>query len=114
LRIADCGLRIVEDQARREERARTGRPVAAIPRPRRDATTRTIRRQLFTSLATSGMAVVRAWTRTAHVLTERRIKTTRGKSSRTTTDEARRMPRENSRNFPHWPSRSPAPGYGFG
>ena len=52
--------------------------------PRRDAATRTIRRQAFTSLTASGVSPARAWTRTAHVPSDSRINTTRGKESRRT------------------------------
>ena len=78
--------------------------------PRRDATTRTIRRQLFTSVTTSGMAVVRAWTRTAQVPRESRINTARGtESRRTDTAEASRMPREIPHNAPICDRATPGP-----
>jgi len=55
-----------------------------VTRSRRDAATRTIRRQAFTSLTASGVSPARAWTRTAHVPSDSRINTTRGKESRRT------------------------------
>ena len=82
-------------QVRREERARTGSLAAVMPRPRREAATRTSLRQLLTSVARSGIATARAWTRAKHVVMERKIRTARGSSSRTVAAEASPVPCEN-------------------
>jgi len=85
----------VQRQVRREERARTGNLAAVMPRPRREAATRTSLRQLLTSVARSGIATARAWTRAKHVVMERKIRTARGSSSRTVAAEASPVPCEN-------------------
>jgi hypothetical protein len=48
---------------RRDERARIGSLASGVPRPRREAATLTILRQLFTSVAMSGIGTPRACTR---------------------------------------------------
>jgi hypothetical protein len=53
-------------------------------RLRRDAAMLRIRQQLFTSATAPGMSALCAWTTTAHLLSDSRIKTERGTESKST------------------------------
>ena len=66
-------------------------------RLRRDAAILTIRRQPLTSATAPGMSALCEWTRTAHVLSDSRIKTERGtEPSGTTSATANRIPHANT------------------